>query len=103
MKIARIETFLVPGDPRPDAWCSRIPFVFVRLETACGIVGWGEGYTFTYRERVLVAMIQALGEHFVGTEITQTRKALRLALNDFGEQQTGSDVAAAASAIEIAM
>ena len=39
MKIARIETFLIPGDPRPDAWCSSIPYVFVRLETSCGVMG----------------------------------------------------------------
>ncbi len=103
MKISRIETFLIPGDPRPNAWCSRIPYVFVRLETSCGVVGWGEGYTFTYRERVLVAMIQALAEHLIGAEVSQTRSVLDIALNGFGEQQTGSDVIAAASAIEIAM
>lgn len=103
MKIARIETFLIPGAPRPDAWCSRIPYVFVRLETSCGVIGWGEGYTFTYRERVLVTMIQALAEHLIGVEISQTRSVLHIAQNAFGEQQTGSDVVAAASAIEIAM
>ena len=103
MKIARLQSYLIPGDPRPNAWCPRIPFVFVRLETTCGVVGWGEGYTFTHREYAVVATIEALAEHLIGLDLANTRYVATLARSRFGEQQMGQTELAAASAIEIAM
>lgn len=103
MKITDISTFLFPGDARPDSWCSRIPYVFVRVATSSGVTGWGEGYTFSFRENSLVALIEALGDRLIGHDVFNIKALTHLAFNGFGEQQAGIDVFAAASAIEIAL
>ncbi len=103
MKITDISTYLIPGDPRRNAWCSRKPYVFVRVAASSGIVGWGEGYSFSFREKVLVELIKALGERLVGSDAFDTKAVTHLAVNGFGEQQVGIDVFAAASALEIAL
>ncbi len=56
MKIDRIETFLVP--PR---------WLFVRIETACGAVGWGEASLEGYAEAVDGAFA-ALRDRFIGAD-----------------------------------
>lgn len=56
MKIDRIETFLVP--PR---------WLFVRIETACGAVGWGEASLEGYAEAVEGAF-EALRDRFIGAD-----------------------------------
>jgi galactonate dehydratase len=56
MKIDRIETFFVP--PR---------WLFVRIETACGAVGWGEASLEGYAEAVDGAFA-ALRDRFIGAD-----------------------------------
>lgn len=56
MKIDRIETFLVP--PR---------WLFVRVETACGAVGWGEASLEGHAEAV-EGSFAALRDRFIGTD-----------------------------------
>lgn len=56
MKIDRIETFLVP--PR---------WLFVRIETACGAVGWGEASLEGHAEAVAGAF-EALRDRFIGAD-----------------------------------
>ncbi|HEV7167988.1 MAG TPA: galactonate dehydratase [Micrococcaceae bacterium] len=56
MRIARIETFLVP--PR---------WLFVRIETDTGIVGWGEPVVEGRSETVRTA-VEQLAEQLVGTD-----------------------------------
>lgn len=56
MRITRIETFLVP--PR---------WLFVRIETDTGIVGWGEASLEGRSETVRAAVVQ-LSEHLIGQD-----------------------------------
>jgi galactonate dehydratase len=56
MKIARIETFFVP--PR---------WLFVRVETHCGAIGWGEASLEGHAEAVDGAFA-ALRDRFIGTD-----------------------------------
>ncbi len=53
MKIVSLETFVV-GNP-PPGFGGRY-FVFVKLTTACGVVGYGEIYAATFGPRVVEAM-----------------------------------------------
>ena len=57
MKIADIETFVV-ANPRPDLGGPY--FVFVKLTTDDGIVGYGEHYGATFRPPVVEAMLEDL-------------------------------------------
>lgn len=54
MKVARVETFLLP--PR---------WLFVRIETDAGLVGWGEA-TLEGHSDVVAAAVAALAERLVG-------------------------------------
>lgn len=101
--IKSVETFLVPGDQRPDNWCRRKPFLFVRVETTSGCVGWGESYTLNNRERAAVALVESLGEKLIGSDASGIQALKDMALNAFGEQRVGIDVFCATSGIEIAL
>ncbi|MEO1505827.1 MAG: mandelate racemase/muconate lactonizing enzyme family protein [Pseudomonadota bacterium] len=55
MRLADLETFVV-GNP-PPSFGGRY-FIFVKLTTACGIVGYGEIYAATFGPSVIEAMTQ---------------------------------------------
>ena len=103
LRIKSVETFLVPADERPGAWCRRKAFLFVRVEAASGLVGWGEAHTLKYREAATAKLIEALGEQLTGREATDIQALKHRTFNAFGEQRAGIDVFAAASGIEIAL
>jgi len=102
MIIKSIEAFFYDGDDRPGAWCFRKTYLFVRIETISGCVGWGEVHTLKYREAAAVAMVAALADWLIGKDASNTKALLDLAANTFGEQRAGIDVYCATSAIEIA-
>ena len=56
MKIVGVETFLVP--PR---------WLFLRIETDEGVVGWGEP-VLEGRAEVVQTAVRTLGEHLIGTD-----------------------------------
>ncbi|MCP3975642.1 MAG: mandelate racemase/muconate lactonizing enzyme family protein [bacterium] len=60
MKIAEIETFVV-GNP-PPGFGGRY-FVFVKLVTDDGIVGYGEAYAATFSPKVVEAQLIDVAEH----------------------------------------
>ncbi len=64
MKISGIETFVV-GNP-PPSFGGRY-FVFVKLETDDGIVGYGEAYAATFSPKVVEAQLVDVAEqHLIG-------------------------------------
>src|SRR5579864_7186041 len=56
MHIARITPFLV------DSGGSK-SWLFVKLETDDGLIGWGEAYTQADRDMAMLAHVQEMGEH----------------------------------------
>ena len=62
MKIDRVETFVV-GVPPPHL--GGVNWVFVKLTTDDGIVGWGECNGCAYREKTLVTLVHEMCEHFL--------------------------------------
>jgi len=62
MKITSLETFVV-GNP-PPGFGGRY-FIFVKLTTACGVVGYGEVYAATFGPRVIEAMVADAFARFV--------------------------------------
>jgi galactonate dehydratase len=77
MKLQSIQTFIV-GNP-PPAFGGRY-FVFVKLTTACGIVGYGEIYAATFSPKVIAAMAEDLFERvFAGQDPMQIETMWRKA------------------------
>lgn len=101
--ITKIESFFVPGDERPGAWCRRKAYVFVRVETSAGVVGWGEGHTLNFRDRALPVLVSGLAEQIIGSNAASMRSVAHRAFHGFGEQRAGIDVYSAAAAIELAL
>ena len=89
MTIVSVTLYLIPGDPRPSDWCARKPYVFVRVETDSGVVGWGEAYTFTHRETALLSLIHSLGARLVGKELSSIQAFRHDTVHGFGEQRIG--------------
>ena len=58
MKLAGLETFIV-GNP-PPGFGGRY-FVFVKLTTACGIVGYGEIYAASFGPEAMACLAEEIG------------------------------------------
>ena len=66
MKLENVKVFVV-GNP-PPGYGGRY-FVFLKLETACGIEGVGEVYAATFGPKIIAAMVEDLfARHFLGRD-----------------------------------
>lgn len=64
MKVAEVETFVVANPP--PSFGGRY-FVFLRLATTDGVVGYGEAYAGTFHPHVVAAMIRDVADrHLIG-------------------------------------
>lgn len=69
MKITSIECL-----PVHSGW--RKNFVFVRVETDAGIIGWGEAYSQYDRDRAVAAQVEELGRYLIGRDPFQIKHIL---------------------------
>lgn len=102
-RIALVEPYLFPADLTPHLWWSHNPYVFVRVETGDGIVGWGECHLCGYRADALVAMVRTVGEWLVGRPSGDIRGALTDCFGAFGQQRPGLEVYSAFAGVELAL
>ena len=59
MQVTQITPFLV------DSGASK-SWLFVKLQTDTGLVGWGEAYTQADRDGAMLAHLKEMGRHLVG-------------------------------------
>lgn len=96
MKIKKVECLPVhPG------W--RKNFVFVRVETDDGIVGWGEAYSQYDRDRAIAAQVEDLGRYLVGRESWNIRHFLQIAFDDYAQRRASLEFWCAVSGLEQAL
>src|SRR5437660_11105833 len=96
MKIARVECL-----PVHSGW--RKNFVFVRLETDAGVVGWGEAYSQYDRDRAIAAQVEELGRYLIGREAFHIRHILQIAFDDYAQRRGSLEFYCATSGIEQAL
>lgn len=102
-RIATITPYLIPGETNPGAWWARKPYIFVRVETTGGVVGWGECHHLNHRERALIGMIRDVGDWLAGRPAGDIRALAGEVFGSFGHQRPGLEAYAAFAGIEIAL
>ena len=96
MKVASVECLPVYAGWRKN-------FVFVRVETDSGIVGWGEAYSQYDRDRAIAAQVEELGRYLVGRNPFQIRHILQMAFDDYAQRRGSLEFYCATSGIEQAL
>jgi galactonate dehydratase len=96
MKIASVECL-----PVHSGW--RKNFVFVRLETDAGVVGWGEAYSQYDRDRAIAAQVEELGRYLIGRDPFHIRHILQVAFDDYAQRRGSLEFYCATSGIEQAL
>ncbi|MBV9538443.1 MAG: mandelate racemase/muconate lactonizing enzyme family protein [Acidisphaera sp.] len=96
MKIARVESFLFdPGSTRNMLFC--------RVETECGVHGWGEAYVTSETEKPVDAFLRAMAPHLIGRNAFDIRHTGQVLFNDFVIRRNSVQFLSAWSAVEIAL
>ncbi len=103
MKIRTVKTYIVPPELSVTAWGPGNPWVLVRLETDSGIVGWGQTYTFRDREQAIALAVHKLALILDGFYPFDVKGFMAKALDTITGPGGGSETAAAAAGIEIAL
>ena len=96
MKVSKVECLPVHAGWRKN-------FVFVRVETDSGIVGWGEAYSQYDRDRAIAAQVEELGRYVVGRDPFQVRHILQIAFDDYAQRRGSLELYCATSGIEQAL
>src|SRR5262245_62526449 len=96
MKITSVECL-----PVYSGW--RKNFVFVRIATDAGVVGWGEAYSQYDRDRAVAAQVEELGRYVVGRDPLQIRHILQIAFDDYAQRRGSLEFYFATSGIEQAL
>ncbi len=96
MKIIGIECL-----PVHSGW--RKNFVFARVETDAGIIGWGEAYSQYDRDRAVAAQVEELGRYLIGRDPFQIRHILQIAFDDYAQRRGSLELYCATSGIEQAL
>lgn len=96
MKITAIECLPVHAGWRKN-------FVFVRIETDAGIVGWGEAYSQYDRDRAVAAQVEELGRYLIGRDPFQIKHILQIAFDDYAQRRGSLELFCATSGIEQAL
>jgi galactonate dehydratase len=96
MKIFNVECLPVHAGWRKN-------FVFVRIETDAGIVGWGEAYSQYDRDRAIAAQVEELGRYIVARDPFHIRHILQIGFDDYAQRRGSLELYCAMSGIEQAL
>jgi galactonate dehydratase len=103
MRIAKVTPFLVAPRPSSDTWSRGQIMIFVKLESVCGLVGWGEAYALEHRQHAIREIIVALGLELRQMDDATPRGFVHRLARSMDSDHPGIDYASAVSAIEIAL
>ena len=96
MRVTRVTPFLVDTGGA-KSW------LFVKLETDAGVIGWGEAYTQQDRDGAMLAHLVEMGRHLVGRSPFAIKHFSSVMYLDYALRRPAMDFWSALSAIEQAM
>ena len=98
MPIRDVRTYLV--NPKEEITKN---FIFCRLESDDGTVGWGEAYAIPHRERGIAEIVKALGSLLMSLDDVTPQSFRHNVNSSFDGGHFSIDLSSAASAIEVAL
>jgi galactonate dehydratase len=96
MQVKQITPFLV------DSGSSKT-WLFVKIETDEGLVGWGEAYTQADRDRAIMAHLEEMGRHLIGRSPFAIKHFSSVMYLDYALRRPAMDFWSALSALEHAL
>jgi galactonate dehydratase len=96
LKVSRVSPFLV------DSGGSK-SWLFVKVETDDGLVGWGEVYTQSDRDRAMMAHLQEMGRYLVGRNPFAIKHFTSVMYLDYAVKRPAMDFWSAQSGLEQAL
>src|SRR5919198_5994080 len=96
MQVTRITPFLV------DSGASK-SWLFVKVETDDGLVGWGEAYTQADRDGAMLAHVIEMGSHLIGRDPFAIKHFTSVMYLDYAVRRPAMDFWSALSALEQAL
>src|SRR5579859_5445693 len=96
MQVAQVTPYLVDSGGN-KSW------LFVKLQTDDGLVGWGEAYTQADRDRAIMAHVEEMGRHLVGRSPFAIKHFSSVMYLDYALRRPAMDFWSALSALEHAM
>lgn len=99
MKIANVRVFLIDEAQNP----LNRRFVFARVETEDGIVGWGEAYAIRWREHAIAEIIKNLSNVLIALPHASPRTFVDAVAKSFTTHHLSIDVSSGVSALEMAL
>jgi galactonate dehydratase len=96
MQVTQITPFLV------DSGGSKT-WLFVKVQTDEGLVGWGEAYTQADRDRAIMAHLEEMGRHLIGRSPFAIKHFSSVMYLDYALRRPAMDFWSALSALEHAL
>ncbi|HYY89821.1 MAG TPA: mandelate racemase/muconate lactonizing enzyme family protein [Chloroflexota bacterium] len=96
MQVSQVTPFLVDS-AGSKGW------LFVKLTTDDGLVGWGEAYTQVDREQAILAHLKAMGRYLVGRSPFAIKHFVQVMYLDYALRRPAMDFWSALSALEQAL
>lgn len=104
MKVTDVKAILVhPYSDDDHHYIEDKNWLFVRIETDTGVVGWGESYTMRDRDRSLTQLVEELARYLVGRDPFHIKHFSQLVYSDFGGRRGDIHLYCALSGIEQAL
>ena len=96
MKVKNVDHFLVnPG------WGKNL--LFVKVTTDNGLVGWGECYTQSDRDKTVVVHIEHLASYLIGRDPFEIKYFNQIVFDDYSSRRGSMEIYSALSGIEQAL
>ncbi len=103
MQIADVKTILVCPESHRAGMIGSKNWLFVRIETDDGIVGWGECYTQLDRDRAIERHVHEIGRYLDGRSPFDIKAFTHMVYADFSGRRGSMDLYCAQSGIEQAL
>ena len=103
MQVTDVKTYLIAPESHRAGMIGSKNWLFAKVETDEGLVGWGEAYTQLDRDQNIERHIHDLKRYLVGRNPFHIKQFTRMIYDDFAGRRGSMDLYCAQSALEQAL